>query len=91
MLDNKGPLDKIKNNVTKNALPKLALTRIKDFIIPVPAAKEEQRKIAAILSTVDEKLDVLREKKGEYQILKKGLMQKILTGEIRVNSKGVYG
>jgi len=59
--------------------------------MPIPKPPlPEQKKIAAILSTVDEKLDVLREKKGEYQSLKKGLRQKLLTGEIRVNSKGVY-
>ncbi len=46
---------------------------------------QEQKKIAEILGTVDEKIEVLREEKEAYQTLKKGLMQKLLTGEIRVN------
>jgi hypothetical protein len=32
---------------------------------------------------IDNKLDTLREKKSQYERLKKGLMQKLLTGEIR--------
>ena len=45
---------------------------------------QEQQKIAEILSTVDDKLETLQTKKSEYGQLKKGLMQKLLTGEIRV-------
>ena len=45
---------------------------------------EEQKQIAQILSTTDEKLEILREKKKFYERLKKGLMQKLLTGEVRV-------
>ncbi len=43
-----------------------------------------QQKIAEILSSVDEKLEVLSEKKITYQDLKKGLMQQLLTGKVRV-------
>ncbi len=45
---------------------------------------EEQKQIAEILSTVDNKLENLKEKKLLFQELKKGLMQKLLTGEVRV-------
>ncbi|RZJ55987.1 MAG: restriction endonuclease subunit S [Flavobacterium sp.] len=45
---------------------------------------EEQKKIGVILSSVDEKIDVLVEKKLNYQELKQGLMQQLLTGKIRV-------
>ena len=58
---------------------------IPDFMsikIPVPPL-EEQKQIANILSTADEKLEVLRAKKEKYETLKKGLMQKLLSGEIR--------
>ena len=44
----------------------------------------EQEEIAKILPITDNKLDTLREKKFRYEYLKKGLMQKLLTGEIRV-------
>ena len=45
---------------------------------------EEQKKIAEILSTTDEKLENLKAKKESFEELKKGLMQKLLTGEVRV-------
>ena len=47
-------------------------------------ALEEQKQIAEILSTVDNKLENLKEKKLFFEELKKGLMQKLLTGEVRV-------
>ena len=42
----------IDSEKTSNAQPKLALTRIREFIIPIPS-KEEQEKISFILSSVD--------------------------------------
>jgi len=51
--------------------------------IPLPPI-EEQKQIAEILSTADEKLEVLRAKKEKYETLKKGLLQKLLSGEVRV-------
>ncbi|MFY4859589.1 restriction endonuclease subunit S [Aliarcobacter butzleri] len=50
------------------------------FIPPL----EEQKQIAEILSTVDKKIENLKEKKLFFEELKKGLMQKLLTGEVRV-------
>lgn len=75
--------DLVQKEQTNNAQPKLALTRIKEFIIPKPP-KEEQEKIASVLRTMDNKLAVLLEKKNHYQELKQGLMQQLLTGNIRV-------
>ncbi|TON49498.1 type I restriction endonuclease subunit S, partial [Vibrio parahaemolyticus] len=40
--------------------------------------------IAEIISTVFKKIDILEKQKAETQQLKKGLMQKLLTGEWRV-------
>ena len=53
---------------------------------PVPPL-EEQKKIASILSSVDAKLKKEEEYKAKLERLKKGLMQKLLTGEIRVNTE----
>lgn len=68
---------------TKSAQPKLALTRIKEFLIPVPS-DIEQVMIASILVEVDEKIEEYENKKQKLEELKKGLMQQLLTGNIRV-------
>jgi type I restriction enzyme S subunit len=62
----------------------IGLGYFKNFIIPLPTI-DEQKKIVEILVTLDEKLDILREKKEGYQALKKGLMQQLLTGNLRVS------
>ena len=63
----------------------LNFQQIRSFEIPFPPIKE-QRIIAEIFTSVDEKLDVLQGKKNEYEKLKNGLMQKLLTGQLRVNT-----
>lgn len=64
----------------------LGLTTLRGFNIPVPPL-QEQKKIASILSSVDAKIKKEKEYKAKLERLKKGLMQKLLTGEIRVNTE----
>lgn len=52
-----------------------------NIIIP---AIEEQKQISLILSSVDEQVEQFESKKAKLKELKKGLMQKLLTGSIRV-------
>jgi type I restriction enzyme S subunit len=52
---------------------------------------EEQQKIAEILTTVDHKLDLLRNKKTHLEKLKKGLMGDLLTGNVRVKINTAKG
>jgi len=75
--------DAIAREATSNAQPKLALTRIREFSFPLPSDREQAR-IAAILAAVDEKLRLLSTKRVSHLSLKRGLMQKLLTGEWRV-------
>lgn len=63
----------------------------KDFVkfqVAVPPL-EEQQKIANILSSVDDQIEIYEQEKAEFEQLKRGLMQKLLTGEIRVNVEEV--
>ncbi len=54
-----------------------------NFTFPNPPLLE-QHKIAEILTTVDHKLELLRNKKTHLEELKKGLMENLLTGRVRV-------
>ncbi len=65
------------------AQPAISMPLLKKMKIVKPPL-EEQKKIAKILSTTDEKLENLKAKKESFEELKKGLMQKLLTGEVRV-------
>lgn len=58
----------------------------KEFLnlkIPVPPL-EEQKKIATFLSILDRELELHKQKLQTLQLQKKGLMQQLLTGKIRV-------
>jgi len=66
-----------------SGVPSLSKPNIHN-IATVLLSIEEQKQIADILSTADEKLEVLRAKKEKYETLKKGLLQKLLSGEVRV-------
>ena len=72
----------IQNEITTNAQPKLALTRIKKFRILFPPLKE-QEKIAQILTTWDEAITKQTELLRAKELLKIALMQKLLSGEVR--------
>ncbi|STR45190.1 restriction endonuclease subunit S [Iodobacter fluviatilis] len=56
---------------------------LKKLLVPTPPMAE-QNVIADILESADAKLNVLGTKQTHYQTLKRGLMQKLLTGEWRV-------
>ena len=59
----------------------------KDFFklkAPLPT-KKEQTQIGKILSTMDDEIQLLKKKQAAIKAQKKGLMQRLLTGKIRVN------
>lgn len=74
-------LEKESTGSTVKGIKGSRLHKLKVLIPPL----KEQEKIASILNSVDEKLGVLSEKKSYYQNLKKGLMQQLLTGLVRVS------
>ena len=57
---------------------------IRQFVLFVPETKDEQRAIAAVLQTADEEIGLLGRKLSALRAQKQGLMQKLLTGEVRV-------
>lgn len=64
-------------------MPRADWKVVSELQLPVPSI-DEQLEIANILSCIDTNLGLLKQQKAETQQLKKGLMQKLLTGEWRV-------
>ena len=67
-------------HVGQSAVHTKYLLKLKLPLPPLP----EQQKIAEILSTVDKRLELLRNKKEKLTRIKKGLMNDLLTGKKRV-------
>jgi len=75
---------KTSNYLTETTMPSLNLSTISKFPVPLPSLIEQQ-KITSILSTVDKKLDVLKQEKVKLEKIKQWFMDELLTGKIRVN------
>ena len=73
-------IEKIGKGSTFKAITKNELTNL---FLPFPPLPE-QKKIAEILSTVDKRLELLKNKKEKLKRIKKGLMNDLLTGKRRV-------
>ena len=52
--------------------------------VTIPPSPKEQRRIAATLAAADREIDLLRRELELLRKQKRGLMQKLLTGKIRV-------
>jgi type I restriction enzyme, S subunit len=63
--------------------PALNTSQVKRLKIPLPTIPE-QKKISEILSTVDKRIQLLKEKNNKLERVKKGLMNDLLTGRRRV-------
>ena len=66
---------------------RINLKDIKQLLVPVPGILEQQ-KIASILSNVDEKIKIEKDHQKRLKNLKRGLMQDLLTGRVRVKVDG---
>ena len=75
---------KIDSLRTVGAQPKLALTRIRKFDIPLPPTKAEQEAIAEALSDADALIESLEQLRTKKRQIKKGAMQELLTGKKRL-------
>ncbi len=76
----KGEVDKIK---TTGAQPNLSLAQLGDFLITVPKMSE-QLEIVKRLSAIDNLTHLKQAKQKRIETIKKGLMQDLLTGKVRV-------
>lgn len=74
---------RLKSMATQSTMPFISKPTLLSLDVLLPAFPEQQ-KITSILSEIDSKISDLESKKISLEQLKKGLMQKLLTGQIRV-------
>ncbi|RTY87943.1 restriction endonuclease subunit S [Flavobacterium sp. GSN2] len=77
-----GRYDEIRDLSNQGGQENLSGEIIKNILITLPTLPEQQ-KIATFLTTVDEKLQALKQKKSLLEQYKKGVMQKIFSQELR--------
>lgn len=75
-------LNKILSYCTGTSYPAIASNDLGEILVFLPVA-EEQQKIASFFSSIDTRIEQLEKKKSLFEQLRKGLMQKLFTQEIR--------
>ncbi|MBK9750749.1 MAG: restriction endonuclease subunit S [Chloroflexi bacterium] len=75
--------NQIKNQAKRGYQMSVSQTDLNSFIAPLPSL-EEQREIAAILGDHDAAIRDLRVEAARLREVKRGLMQKLLSGQVRV-------
>jgi type I restriction enzyme S subunit len=70
---------RLANGATRFGLTTSSVKGVRLWLLKI----EEQRRIAAILSACDREIELFKKKQEKLKEQKKGLMQKLLTGEIR--------
>ena len=65
-------------------IPNLSKSRLNNFIVPV-ASKDNQIMVCDILTKTDKKIESEVNKKNSLEELFKTLLEKLMTGQIRVN------
>lgn len=69
---------------TGSTFKRINVDLIRDFLIPYPPDTVEQKRISSIINSLDNQINAYVNYLQSVQDLKKGLMQKLLTGKIRV-------
>lgn len=73
--------NKINSEKTLGAQPKLALTRIRKFIIPLPKKRKEQIVIAQVLDDIDASVTALEKLIAKKKAIRTGSIQQLLNPE----------
>lgn len=68
----------------------ISSNELKNIVLSSPSTKEEQTAIAQILTDMDNEIEQLEKKRDKYLNIKSGMMQQLLTGQIRLTNAAVY-
>jgi type I restriction enzyme, S subunit len=73
--------------VTGSNYPAINSTEVRELILFWPSDSEERKKIGQVFKALDDEIKLLTRKLSLLQQQKKGLMQRLLTGQVRVKVK----
>jgi len=76
--------ERIRVEVNAGNTPYITMWTLTEMEITIPKSKEEQIRIATILSDIDNEIQILEQKKAKYEQIKQWTMQQLLTGKIRL-------
>ena len=79
-----GFVEHLKTRMTGSNYPAVAARDVGSYRLSLPPLAE-QRKIAAVLSSMDDAIEKLSQSSDRMQIVKRGLLSALLTGEVRVS------
>ena len=80
--------DYIESESMRSGQPGVNIQQIKDYTVSLPKAIKEQQVIADALTKVDNLIMSLSKVSEKKKLIKKGTMQKLLSGEVRLNEIG---
>ncbi len=75
--------DSVRNIATGISVYGISKRNLQDIPIPLPPLPE-QKAIAQILSDMDAEIESLQKKRDKYKLIKEGMMDKLLTGKVRL-------
>lgn len=76
----------VMNRVSKGTFATIILRNLDDIFVNIPSSIKEQQAIATILSDMDKEIADLEACRDKYKLIKSGMMQKLLTGQIRLKN-----
>ncbi len=76
---------RVMSMTAKNSVDSVRMEMISDMLIPIPSI-DEQKKVATFLTCTDNEIQSLKIELEAMKLQKKGLMQELLTGKIRVTA-----
>ena len=76
------------NGITGGStIPTMSQEKLYEQVLLCPPTIQEQQAIATILSDMDKEIARLEAQRDKYRLLKSGMMQKLLTGQIRLKTE----
>ena len=72
------------DRVTGTTIKHINSKQLSEITIEIIINKKEQMRIATILSDMDKEIADLEVRRDKYKLIKSGMMQKLLTGQIRL-------